>query len=113
MAAGHDLASEVPTDEVGVHDVLQARDETFERLVEEVISVPEKEKETISAKIERVLRESNVPLTVEEICYKVYGRPGARERATVHTNLHRLFEKDAIVKHPMRYSWNPGEIPFG
>lgn len=81
--------------------------------MEEVITAAVKQpNETISAAVERVLQNASEPLSVEDICWKVYGRTGSRERATVHQNLHRLYEKDKITKLPMRYVWKE-EIPFG
>jgi Fe2+ or Zn2+ uptake regulation protein len=56
-----------------------------------------------SEAIQRVLAEADEPLTIEQICEKVWGRCGSREKNTAYVNLHRLDERGLLEKVPMRY----------
>lgn len=60
-----------------------------------------------SEAIVRVLQKAGQALTVDEICTRVYGRLGDRERNTVRQNLSRLFERGNIEKIPMKFVWKP------
>lgn len=58
-----------------------------------------------SEKIIQILQLAAEPLTVDEICVRVYGRLGDRERGTVRQNLFRLSERGNIEKIPMKFGW--------
>lgn len=55
--------------------------------------------------IAQAIMYAETPISLDEICVKVYGRTGDRERNTVRQNIFRLDEQGKIVKHPATYSW--------
>jgi Fe2+ or Zn2+ uptake regulation protein len=56
-----------------------------------------------SEKIEAALRDAGEPLTVDDICRRVWKRVGERERNLVRVNLHRLDERGRIQRFALRY----------
>lgn len=45
------------------------------------------------------------PLSIDEICLKVYGHVGDRERNTIKQNIYRLDEQGKIEKFPAKFGW--------
>ena len=64
-------------------------------------------KNSAATKIEAAMLASDEPLTIDQICKAALGRVGARERALVRVNLHRLDQRGILTKHAARYSLNP------
>jgi hypothetical protein len=59
---------------------------------------------TKSEEVVEVLRRSEKPLSIDQICKAVFGRIGDRERGLVRVNLHRLDSRGVLTKHPQTYS---------
>jgi len=64
---------------------------------------------SVASDIENILREAECPLSVDEICSKLWKRIGNRERNLVRVNLHRLDERGLLTKHPMKYQFKKEE----
>lgn len=60
--------------------------------------------ESVGTRIEGVLAAATEPLTLDEICLRVYGQITERNRSTVRTNLSRLDEIGRLVRHPRKYA---------
>jgi hypothetical protein len=71
------------------------------------------EDESVSAKVETALMASNVPMTIEDLCYKIFGGPNKTNIITVSNSLRHLARRGAVQKHPARYTLKGDEIPFG
>jgi repressor of nif and glnA expression len=59
---------------------------------------------TKSEEIVNILRRSEEPLSIDQICKAMYGRTGDRERSFVRVNLHRLDARGLLIKYPQTYS---------
>jgi hypothetical protein len=55
--------------------------------------------------IAQAIMYAKAPLSLDEICQKVYGRTGDRERNTVRQNIFRLDEQGKIEKFPAKFGW--------
>lgn len=63
--------------------------------------------------IAQAIMYAETPISLDEICQKVYGRVGDRERNTVRQNIFRLDEQGKVVKHPSTYSWKEEKAATG
>lgn len=60
-----------------------------------------------SVAVEQALAAATAPMSVDEICQKVYGRIGKRERNVIHQNIARLDARGRIRKHAMTFELLP------
>ena len=60
--------------------------------------------ESISTKIENVLAASTEPLSLDEICLRVFGQLTDRNRGTIRTSLSRLDEVGRLIRFPRTYT---------
>ena len=74
------------------------------------------EERSIAERVVAALAAAGGPLTADEVCRRVFGRPGARQRNTVAVTLYRLVEAKRAKKREATWTLaddvaNSGEAP--
>jgi hypothetical protein len=54
--------------------------------------------------IEKALAEAPQPISIDDICKRVFGRVDERARNAVRVGLHRLDERGVLIKHAQTYA---------
>ena len=60
--------------------------------------------ESINTKIAAVLAAATAPLSLDEICLRVFGQLTERNRSVARTILHRLDVEGLLIRHPRKYA---------
>jgi chromosome segregation and condensation protein ScpB len=66
--------------------------------------------DSISSKIEAALAAATEPLSLDEICLRVFGQITERNRGAIRTNLSRLDEVGRLLRLPRKYALKTKEI---
>jgi hypothetical protein len=59
---------------------------------------------SVAEQAEAILK-AGTALSLEDLCRKVYGRVGSRERATMYVVMSRFMDGGKVRKNPATYQW--------